>query len=99
MDPLYVIIEDGRLSPLSFDSTQSTLIFEAPQVGNALLHEIEEDLAALSDEGDSDGESEVDAEELADAEDLADAVEAGVADNAGIADDEQSNDSAYFSSV
>nr|CAI5857186.1 unnamed protein product [Callosobruchus analis] len=29
MDPLYVIIEDGRLSPLSFDSTQSTLIFEA----------------------------------------------------------------------
>nr|CAI5818665.1 unnamed protein product [Callosobruchus analis] len=32
MDPLYIIIEDGRLSPLSFDSTQSTLIFLAQQV-------------------------------------------------------------------
>nr|CAI5861233.1 unnamed protein product [Callosobruchus analis] len=32
MDALYVIIEDGRLSPLSFDSTQSTLIFPAQQV-------------------------------------------------------------------
>nr|CAI5857522.1 unnamed protein product [Callosobruchus analis] len=29
MDALYVIIEDERLSPLSFDSTQSTLIFPA----------------------------------------------------------------------
>nr|CAI5855662.1 unnamed protein product [Callosobruchus analis] len=51
MDALYVIIEDGRLSPLSFDSTQSTLIFPAQQapveVGNALLHELEDDLAAL----------------------------------------------------
>nr|CAI5849820.1 unnamed protein product [Callosobruchus analis] len=56
MDPLYVIIEDGRLSPLSFDSTQSPLIFPAQQVpvkvGNALLNELEEDLAALADEGD-----------------------------------------------
>nr|CAI5857055.1 unnamed protein product [Callosobruchus analis] len=29
MDALYVTIEDGRLSSLSFDSTQSTLIFPA----------------------------------------------------------------------
>nr|CAI5870532.1 unnamed protein product [Callosobruchus analis] len=51
MDLLYVIIEDGRLSPLSFDSTQLTLIFPAQQVpvevGNVLLHELEGDLAAL----------------------------------------------------
>nr|CAI5836176.1 unnamed protein product [Callosobruchus analis] len=60
MDPLYVIIEDGRLSPLSFDSTQSTLIFPAQQVpvevGNALLHELEDDLAALVEESDSSSE-------------------------------------------
>nr|CAI5832596.1 unnamed protein product [Callosobruchus analis] len=44
MDPLYVINEDRRLSPLSFDSTQSTLIFPAQQVpvqvGNTLLYEL-----------------------------------------------------------
>nr|CAI5855540.1 unnamed protein product [Callosobruchus analis] len=72
MDALYVIIEDGRLSPLSFDSTQSTLIFPAQKVpvGNALLHELEDDLAALVDESDSRSE--------ADPEDLADAGEAAV---------------------
>ncbi|VEN64592.1 unnamed protein product, partial [Callosobruchus maculatus] len=29
MDDLYVVIEDGRLSPISYDSTQSTLVFPA----------------------------------------------------------------------
>nr|CAI5833252.1 unnamed protein product [Callosobruchus analis] len=69
------------------------------EVGNALLHELEDDLAALVEESDSSSE--------ADPEDLADAVEAavndGVAENAWllqeVADEEQSNDSAYFSSV
>nr|CAI5836175.1 unnamed protein product [Callosobruchus analis] len=102
MDALYVIIEDGRLSPLSFDSTQSTLIFPAQQVpvevGSALLHELEDDLAAL-EEGDS--SSEADPEDLADAGEAA--VNGGVGENAWlpqeVADEEQSNDSAYFSSV
>nr|CAI5848579.1 unnamed protein product [Callosobruchus analis] len=103
MDALYVIIEDGRLSPLSFDSTQSTLIFPAQQVpvevGNALLHELEDYLAALED--DSDSSSEADLEDLADAGEAA--VNGEVAENAWlpqeVADEEQSNDSAYYSSV
>nr|CAI5858390.1 unnamed protein product [Callosobruchus analis] len=103
MDALYVIIEDGRLSPLSFDSVQSTLIFPAQhvpvEVGNALLHELEDDLAALEDESDS--SSEADPEDLADAGEAA--VNGGVAENAWlpqeVADEEQSNDSAYYSSV
>nr|CAI5820315.1 unnamed protein product [Callosobruchus analis] len=106
MDPLYVIIDDGRLSPLSFDSMQSTLIFPAPQVlvqvGNGLLHELEDDLAALADAGDSDEDAEVDAEGLVDAGEAVD--NDGVAEDAWVArevadDDEQSNDSACFSSA
>nr|CAI5845816.1 unnamed protein product [Callosobruchus analis] len=102
MDPLYVIIEDGRLSSLSFESTQSNLIFPAQQVpvevGNVLLHELEDDLAALVEESDS--SSEADPDDLADGEA---AVNGGVAENAWlpqeVADEEQSNDSACFSSV
>nr|CAI5825168.1 unnamed protein product [Callosobruchus analis] len=103
MVPLYVIIKDGRLSPLPFDSTHSTLLFPAQQVslevGNALLHELEDDMAALVEESDS--ASEVDPEDLADAGEAA--VNGGVTENAWlpqeVADEEQSNDSAYFSSV
>nr|CAI5860510.1 unnamed protein product [Callosobruchus analis] len=73
MDPLKVIIEDGCLSPLSFDYTQSTFIFpvsHAPvRVGSALFHELE-DLAALDVTGDSDEDAEVDADEAVDNDDL-----------------------------
>nr|CAI5858582.1 unnamed protein product [Callosobruchus analis] len=103
MDPLYIITEDGRLSPLSYDSTQSTLIFSDQQlpvqVGNVLLHEVKNDLAALAKESDNDTASEVEGEELVDGV----AANGGVAENAWlpqeVADEEQSNDLAYFSSV
>ncbi|CAH1969494.1 unnamed protein product [Acanthoscelides obtectus] len=74
-DDLYVFHEDGWASPLSFDSTESTLILfnaggVAPDVGNALLADVadiesdeeteaEDAEEAPSSESESEGELEI----------------------------------------